>query len=474
MKNLGLRYWKYLLILVVIISACKTEPKLVNPSKDARVLGVSILRNDSSPNASLAVFTINQTDSLIFNQDSLPYGTRIDSLYVQFTFGSTNGFIINDTVPEAPSVSIHYSSYASNSGMTSRHVDFTKPVKIKNFATDGKTSQSYTIELRVHKVETYLHTWTELQKNVATTASENQKAVLLNGKFYYFFDYGTKNSLYTSTDASNWVSASAINGLPLGAKLRNILVFGDKMMLLHNGNEIYTSTNGTDWTKETLNADTDYNYQALLFTFKDKVWAAAQHKTDNTVRIVSSTDGVNWTFAEKRAFTNFPVDNFAATRFKPAIGREKVIVIGGKDANGNILSTRWSAENIMGVDTLYWVNLQHKTYRLNPVQDAGIAYYGSKLLLLGGSPGYNEIGDTIVQLRQSIDQGLTWIKPDTLQNRLPANYTFRTNASIIHDEKDKSMYIVGGKSKNGSLSDVWKVKVNFYNFIDYAEDPTKY
>lgn len=474
MKNLGLRYWKYLLILVVIISACKTEPKIANPSKDARVLGVAILYNDSSPNASSAVFTINQTDNTIFNVDSLPYGTKVDSLYVAFSFGSTNGFIINDTVPEAPTGSYLYNNYTSNSGTTSRHVDFTNPVKIKNLATDGETFKTYTIELRVHKAETYLHTWTELQKNVAPTASENQKAVLLNDKFYYFFDYGTNNSLFTSTDARYWTNEGAITGLPLGAKLRNILVFGDKMMLLHNGNEIYTSTNGTNWTKEALNADTNYNYQALLFSFKNKVWAVAQHKTDNTIRIVSSNDGVNWTFAEKRVFNNFPVDNFAATSFKPAIGREKVIVIGGKDANGNSLSTRWSAENIMGVDTLYWVNLQHKTYRLTPVVDAGIAYYGSKLLMLGGSHDNNEIGDTIVQLRQSIDQGLTWIKPNVQQNKLPENYTFRTNASIIHDVADKSMYIIGGKSKNGPLSDVWKVKVNFYSFDDYAEDPTKY
>lgn len=474
MKNLGLKYWKFLLVLAVIFAACKTDPKLANPSSDARVLGVAILYNDSSPNASSAVFTVNQTDSLIFNVDSLPYGTKIDSLYVSFSFGSTNGFIINDTVPEAPAGSYYYSSYASNSGTTSRHVDFTKPVKIKNLATDGKTFKSYTIELRVHKVETYLHTWTELQKNVAATASENQKAVLLNGKFYYFFDYGTSNSLFTSTDASSWAAAGVINGLPLGAKLRNMQVFDGKMMLLHNGNEIYTSTNGTDWTKETLNADTDYNYQALLFSFKNKVWAVAQHKTDNTVRIVSSNDGVNWTFSEKRVFTDFPVDNFAATKFKPVIGREKVIVIGGKDVNRNLLSTRWTAENIMGVDTLYWVNLQHRTYKLSPIEDAATVYYGSKLLMLGGSPGNNEIGDTIVQLRQSIDQGLTWVKPDTLQNRLPKNYKFRTNASIIHDEANKSMYIIGGKSKEGPLSDVWKVKVNFYSFDDYADDPNKY
>ncbi len=457
----------FFLSLILVVS-CNSNAHVANPSSDASILGVYIQYNDSSPYASRAIFTVNQTDSMIYNIDSLPYGTKVDSLYLTFNFASTSGFIINDTVPEAPSF------YSRTQASTMRSINFNNPVKIKNLATDEKSFRNYTMEVRVHKVETYLHTWTELQKSITANASENQKAVLMNGDFYYFHELDAKNAVFTSSDGTYWSSEKTINGLPAGVKFRNILVFGDKMMLLHNGNEIYTSTNGTDWTKQMLVADTNYDYQALLFSFKNKVWAVAQHKTDNTVRIVSSDDGVNWTFAEKRVFTDFPVDNFAATSFKPAIGREKVIVIGGKSANGETLSTRWSAENIPGVDTLYWVNLQHRTYRLDPVYNAGITYYGSKLLMLGGSTAYDEIGDTIVQLRQSIDQGLTWRKPDESQNSIPKEYTYRTNASVIHDKENMSMYIIGGKSNSKPLSDVWRVKVNFYGFKDYIDDPSKY
>lgn len=468
MKNFRPKNLIIALASLLLIVSCNTNTQIANPSKDASVLGVYIQYNDSSPNASSAVFTINQVDSLIYNVDSLPYGTKIDSLYLTFNFASSSGFIINDTVPEAPSI------YTTTQGTTMRSINFNNPVKIKNLATDEKTFRNYTLDLRVHKVETYLHVWSELKKNILTTASENQKAVLLKNKFYFFNDFGTSNSLFTSTDAVNWTSAGTINGLPLGAKLRNILVFGDNMLLLHNGNEVYKSSNGTDWEKHTLVADVNYDYKALLFSFKNKIWAVAQNKADKSVRIANSNDGINWTFAEKRVFTDFPIDNFAATSFKPAIGREKVIVIGGVSADGNTLSTRWSAENILGVDTLYWVNLQHKTFKLDPVYDAGIAYYGSKLLMLGGTTDTHEVGDTIYQLRQSIDQGLTWIKPNALQNAISANYTYRTNASIINDEANHSMYVIGGKSKTAPLSDVWKVKVNFYSFEDYLDDPTKY
>ena len=251
-------------------------------------------------------------------------------------------------------------------------------------------------------------------------------------------------------------------------------VFNNEILLLHNGNEIYKSSDGVNWTKSVLVADVNYNYKSLLFSFKNKLWAVAQNKTDNTVKIASSTDGVTWTFGEKRVFTNFPVNDFAVTRFKPALGREKVIVLGGTDAYGRILNTRWSAEDVMGVDSLYWVNLQHKTYTMDMVKQAGIAYYGSKLLLIGGSNMADIIVEDKKQLLQSIDEGLTFAVPDSTQNMMPEAYQYRTNASLIHDTANHALYIIGGKTNLDPLADVWKIKVNFYGFSDYLENPSKY
>ena len=472
MKNLRSKYFAITLISLLTFIGCNTTPQIANPSSDASILSAYIQKNDSSPNASSAVFTINQTDSLIYNVDSLPYGTRVDSLFLTFTFASSSGFVINDTVPESPSYS--YYSSSSNSGSTSQKVDLSKQMKIKNLATDGKSIMTYKLEVRVHKVETYLHVWSELNKNVASSPADNQKALLLNKTFYYFHDYTNSNKLYTSSDAINWADQGAVSSLPLNAKLRNMQVYNDSLILLHNGNEIYKSVDGKNWKKQLVNGDANYDYSALLFSFKDRLWAVAQHKTNKTVRIANSFDGVNWTFSEKRIFSNFPIDNFSATRFKPTIGREKVIVTGGISANGEILNTLWSAENRMGVDTLYWVNLQHKTFKFSPIYNTSTTYYGSKMLMLGGAKSHEAVSDTLYQLAQSIDEGLTWTKPDSTINRLPDNFKFRSNVSVIEDEANKTLYVIGGKSATSTLSDVWKVKVNFYGFKDYLENPTKY
>ena len=76
-------YKNFLFILAVVfltVSCGVAESQVANPSDDASVKTVYIQYNDSSPNASRAVFTVNDIDSTIYNVDSLPYGTKIDSL----------------------------------------------------------------------------------------------------------------------------------------------------------------------------------------------------------------------------------------------------------------------------------------------------------------------------------------------------------------------------------------------------------
>ena len=218
MKNLRYKNLFLLLLITLTITGCLSNSgyQPAAPSSDASVRRVSILSSTYSPNASSAEFTIDNVNNIIYNIDSLPYGTKIDSLYLRFYFASTTGFIINDSVSE--------STGCSSDAVTSKPIDFTKSVKIKNLATDEKTTKEYSIELRVHQVETYRHVWSELNTRVTDRASDNQKAVRLNNKFFYYFGSTESNLLYTSTDAKTWEAEPALTGLPLNAKLGGIVV----------------------------------------------------------------------------------------------------------------------------------------------------------------------------------------------------------------------------------------------------------
>lgn len=466
MKYLQYKNISLLLFISLIITGClsNTGSQLANPSDDASILQAYIKSTTYSPNASLAVFTIDNVNDSIYNVDSLPYGTKVDSLFVGFQFASSLGFIMNDTVSE---------SNFYNTAETSKAVDFTKRVKVKNLATDEKSTKEYEMELRVHKVETYLHVWSELNANVTAQATDNQKAVQLNDKFFYYFGHAASNSLYTSTDAKTWKAETALIGLPLNAKLRDMVVFNNAIYLLHNGLDIYKTTDGINWAHHTMVADPAYNYTSLLFAFKNKIWAVAKEKTSNNVRIANSADGVNWAFTGNKIFNdNFPVTDFASTTFRPKLGREKVVVIGGFSPSGKRLNTLWSAENVTITDTLNWLNLQNAKSNIVAVSDAAVEYYGSKLMLFSGAT--NTLAVDTTQLRQSMNEGMNWILPDSATNILPDNFKHRTHASVIKDSKDNSLYVIGGKSSTAPMADVWKIKVNFYSFKDYLENPYKY
>ena len=466
MKYFSYKIFSLVLLTLLFATGClnNTNNQVAEPSNNATVLAAYISASTDSPNASSAVFTIDNNENKIYNVDSLPYGTKIDSLYIGFRFASSLGFIINDSVSE--SVNPYYSN-----GTTSKHVNFNDSVKIRNLATDGESTKEYTIELRVHKVETYLHVWNKLNANVTATPSENQKAILFKDKFFYYFGHSSSNTLYTSTDATSWAQTSS-DGLPLNTELRNMVILADNVYLLHNGNEIYISADGANWTQNAVTVDADYSLKALLFPFKNKLWAVAQHTANNSVKIASSSDGLTWTFPGERTFyDNFPVRDFAATSFKPALEGSKVVVIGGFTPSGKRLNTIWAAEDVL-VDTLNWINLQNAKSNLAANSRAAVGYYGSKLLLLGGTT--NTLLTDTLQLRQSINQGLNWISPDTTVNRIPEGYIARSNVSLINDSKDNSLYVIGGRSATASLSDVWKIKVNFYSFEDYLKNPYKY
>lgn len=452
---------------ILLLTGCNSNSNstIANPSHDASILYARIQSNTDSPNASKAVFTIDNNDSLIYNVDSLPYGTKIDSLYIGFRFASSYGFIMNDTITQ--------SNYLT-SATTTQAYDFTNPVTIQNLATDGKTTMKYTIKLNVHKVETYLHVWEKLNGKIANTSGENQKAILLKNKFLFYFGNGLSNTLYTSNNAAQWTLESGLTGLPFNAILRNMLVYKETAYLLHNGNEMYKSEDGISWTKSTILGDANYNYIALLFTLKNRLWAVAQNKSDNSVRIAVSENGINWMFVGNKTFNNtFPVADFTATTFRPPYSvREKAIVVGGFAPSGARLNSIWSAEDKIITDTLNWLDLQYDKSNLTATTKSAVEYYGSKLLLIGGET--NSFLQDTTQMRQSINEGMNWVIPDTTINRLPLDFSARTNASIIKKSDDNTLYIIGGKSATSGLSDVWKIKVNFYSFDDYKENPYKY
>ncbi|VBB46070.1 conserved exported hypothetical protein [uncultured Paludibacter sp.] len=446
MKLLKYKHSIFFLLSLIAFGSCNLNTSnTINVSDDATITAFSINYNDSSENASSAVFTITNgyTVDTIRNLDSLPYNTRIDSLIPSITTSSTSGFIVNDTLTYYLTVS--------------KAINFTSKVKITNVASDGETKKDYIIDVRVHKVDPYLYVWTKLSDKINASVYENQKTLFFKGKFHFYTSSVAGNYAYSSSDASAW-SSETLTGLPLGVSFQNMDTLNSKIFLL-SGNDIYTSLNGTDWALVTT--DNKYTYKAMICEYESKLYAIGQDKTTNAYRIINSADGSNWNEAASEFLNDFPVSGFASTSFQPKYGNKKIIVVGGYNANGKKLNTRWTTE-----DGVYWVNLQNPKSPFDAISNAALTYYGSKLLLVGGTDISDEenVVTGEMQVRNSLDEGLTWGIPDSTQNVLPENFKYRKNTSLVINPINHALYIIGGADNLNPLSDVWKLQVNYYKF----------
>jgi hypothetical protein len=304
----------------------------------------------------------------------------------------------------------------------------------------------------VHKVDPELYIWSNITGNVSSVNAINQKAVILNDIIYYYMNNGTTAYLSTSTNGSSW-SSQTVNGLPLATPLNDMILFNGKLFVSQDGYNLYSSANGTDWTK--TQPSTGFTFKSLAFALNNQLWAVVKSVNDGSYHFAITTDGVIWNMTTGTTPTNFPVNDFAANTFSTITGKQKVVVLSGYSSNGTLLKNNWSSE-----DGVYWVDFSTENHTLDSLAvGASVISYDKKLLLFGKN---NSVNKTIY--RESKDEGLSWQVPDTLRNSLPKTFPVRSYQSAVVDKNNK-IFIIGGNTGTSVLTDVWTGKVNRKSFL---------
>ncbi|MEI8086058.1 MAG: DUF6242 domain-containing protein [Paludibacter sp.] len=443
-----LNFLKFLLssIAIFLTSCLATTTDTIAVSSDATFVSLTFTANDSIPYLNTAVFSL--VDSTIVNLDSLPYKTRIDSVFPTFSFTSTSAaFLHNLDTPANDSILI--------TGKDT--IDFNIHYKVRNYASDQISHKDYKIKVNVHKVDPELYIWNKIT-DLDTHQATSQKAVLLKNTIYYYQNNGSTNYLYKSNDGYNWSPSSTVSNLPNNVTFSDLTVFYDSLYLT-NSNLIYKSSNGSDWTAKGVN---NYNLKSILFSLNSKLWAIAQLKSDlSKYYFASSSDGVIWAVNTSDVIpNNFPTSDFSALSFSARTGKPKAIVIGGKNSNGKMGS--WSTEN-----GTYWVPFGDENHTLDTLAvGSSIIAYDNKLLLFGIKTN----GTT--HLKESIDEGLSWKMPNKKYNYIK-DYQARSYQSALifkPNDDDKSyganrIFLIGGQDETTVFSDVWTGKLNRKNFL---------
>ena len=453
-------YFIPIITLSVVFVSCFRGGEDLGLSDNPDFVSLTFLKNDSIPGLERAFFTLafdeEFGDTIIVNLDSLGFNVRIDSVFPVFQFRSTFYARLFQETPEGSDTIILKGNSTSDINDT---INFTFPTKVQNVSADGLHSRTYHIKINVHQIEPNLYVWQRLNHEITPNVTENQRALFFNNRYLFY----TENSLFTTADENltvetQWLSKTLTFNPPVTnlLRLRQIVENRQWLFVIDNENNLYASTDGETWNQMNYNLTGSEIYN-LLFSMNDVLWAISRTATGE-YRLVFSETGEQWTdwgaLPEREDnIRKFPIGGYYTLVFRSQVGRPKVIVVGGYDQTGQLIRTNWIGQpdlnNQMVFEPL-------RMDALPPIHNASVIQYDNKLLLFGGMNEYSGV----IPLLESRNEGLNWNVPDSAFNVLPETFTARAYQSVILNETDKRIFLIGGRNSVASFSDVWTVKLN--------------
>jgi hypothetical protein len=430
-----------LFFLTIICVGCETRTASTNASSVAKLTAFSFAKVDTIPGLGAAVFTVDDRidTGLVWNKDSILYGTRLDSVVPKFTFAATPGAAFL-TFPDTVCILTGYDT-----------LDFTKkPIYLTIRSNDQTVTKVYEIRATVHQVDPDLYTWTQLCPGIYPPDDSEQRVVEANGKFIMLCSNGFALHAYSSPDAIQWTDLGMPTGLPAGTRVRQIISDGTTLYYGQD-NTIYTSTDAVNWTANPVL----YAVTTMLLYWNEEVWALV----DNSGYEFATFKSGALTLTGLRPGDEFPVSDFATVTFHSASTRERAMIIGGFAENGRSLNTRWNMEYSKYISENNGYRLQEFSIdrpSFTSLTGISVIGYNAQLLLFGG------VDDKMAYFGRDIfisdDEGLNWYAADTAKNQLPAVYQARQKQTAI--VRDNYIYLFGGQDKNTTYSDVYKGRLN--------------
>ena len=413
-----------------------------------------VLKHDSISSLGTTKFTIDQLNGLIFNQDSLPYGTDVDKVIATVSYATTISIGAVQVVQEAVGDTIPWNGTDS--------LDYSKPVKFIITAYDGITKKTYDTRLNVHQIVPDSMTWNLQSSSLPGTSVSERKTIAFTAdgaEYYYMYaKEADGNHLYTASPSNlaTWTSQE-LTGLPESIVIWEQLTEYEKILYVPTSDQkLYQSTDGKAWQL----VDNSPSIVSVLGVVNEEKTA----KKPSALAVIASIDGVShfasmdksgvW-FEGSTVSAQFPITGFAPLSYN-LMYRERLLLAGGKTAEGTVLADVWST-----MDGVSWaITTSDKTF--NTREGASIALYDSTFFIVGG---FDAEGVALKDIYRSRDNGLTWALSDTLIV-MPDNYKARAYTSMIVDEETNFMYLFGGKDAKGKndMGELWQGRINRLGF----------
>lgn len=437
-----MRKFFYILIamMMVFMTACNQSSTTSSTSSVAQLSAFSFAKNDSMPGLAQAVFTVEERldTGLVWNKDSMLYGTRLDSVVPRFVFAATPGAAYL-TMPDTVCSLTGYDTLNFSKG----------PIYLTIQSSDRTTTKVYEIRPTVHQVDPDLYSWEQLTTGIYPEDDSEQRVVELGSYFVMIASNGFELAAFRSADGATWANLSDPTGLPAGTKVRQIISDGTTMYYAQDST-IYTSTDAITWT----GTKTNQHVITMLLYWNEKIWVLIE---DAQGYDLATWENGNIVLSGLRPQGNFPISDFAAVSFRSASLRERAMIIGGFAENGASLNTRWNLEyssHIPGNYRLEEFSIDRPKFK--SLTGISVVSYNHQLLLFGG------VDEKMTYLGRDIfiseNEGLTWTAADTTKNQLPEVYQARQKQTAI--VRDNYIFLFGGQDSHITYSDVYCGRLN--------------
>lgn len=459
-----------------------TEPSTMTISS-AAVKSFSLTKDDSvMAHLDSVFFSIDLTKGLIFNADSLPFGTDVSRIIPVITTLETAS-AVELKVKRANGTDTTY-NYLSNS---TDSIDFTNPVTLRVVSYDGLNEVNYTVKVNVHKMVSDSLTWLDKNRSALPTAIAAPVAqrTALCGDTYYCLTAGEGKYSIASYTPSQHVTNNTVMEIadwdirpltfPFTPLLESFSATDDALFILAEDGTLYSSTdNGADW------AATSFKWHAVYGRYGRQLLGSVE--TADGWFVQSYPSGTLIPVPE-----NMPVEGSSTPVYYtfPMSGAEQMVIVGGRAATGRLSRDAW------GFDGTAWADLSMRSL---PVALEGMAvasYFSFKtlssqnvltypsLIAFGGRDESGKVNSTVYI---SDDYGVNWQVASQLM-QLPeymeplyGAQTFVVDSyysSMIQPAIAKPVetwecpyiYMFGGYTADGSFSNsLWRGVINRLSF----------
>ena len=386
-------------------------------------------------------FTIDQRENLIYNEDSLPKGTRVSAVLATIT---SQGYVLYRTAGRTDEDWWAYSSSDS--------IDFSQPLELAVYSTDRSAIRTYTMKVNVHQQEPTDFEWKKMTTTDVFQGMEQMKAVVNQGDLYVF---GLVNGMMkvakkSSGDGKNWIlteTTGSEDAVPI-----TVQIMGGVFYMSTLQGTLLTSNDGQTWT--VLDGDPVSQLVAAGGRFLYALNAEG--------KICRSEDGVVWIeelLDDQAAYLSS--QHISSAYYIQDNGNERIMLVGSRN------SLEYAQDTACVVWSKSWIGYQNENsdwmyYNVSPdnkflcpqLERLTVVRYHQWLVALGG-PSLNGKLSSLGTCYVSADNGITWRADYGMS--IPKELQGMEEPFAVAVDDEHFMWIVCGQQ-------VWRGRLNELGF----------